>query len=366
MYFLILMVIVLAAPLKLQAFVCQASSCDSLIVRAILDSNHLEGIQVDSVITWNDEVFKSLSFQSLNMSTLPAGIGRISELKVLRLENNKLKHLPDDIGELHELIFLRLDNNRLKTIPSSFGLLKRLTWLLLHNNQINSLPPEIKGLKKLEFLSLEHNRLDSLPPELGRLARLVRLNLDHNLISVLPPEIGRLHSLTALRLQHNRLQELPGEIGALTSLRELDLSHNALGKLPPQITRLSPVRSLNVNHNNLCSLSYSQERWVNNFSDDKNWKQTQMLDPWHYCDGTPTDENKVILQPDLLNRSLTLTFEKPRGLKDIFIYTMHGHLLETFKGVEERLVWNAVLPEGSIYYIKILIQGRAFVRKFVL
>lgn len=52
---------------------------------------------------------------------LPESIGRLSALRELRLDGNKLSALPELIGNLTALTTLSLHDNQLKALPKSIG-----------------------------------------------------------------------------------------------------------------------------------------------------------------------------------------------------------------------------------------------------
>ena len=68
-------------------------------------------------------------------------------------------------------IRLSIDLNELTTLPPEIGKLTNLKELRLSDNQLIRLPPEIGILTKLESLSVNNNRLNELPPEIGKLRR---------------------------------------------------------------------------------------------------------------------------------------------------------------------------------------------------
>ena len=134
----------------------------------------------------------------------------------LSLEN--IEELPPDIGRLSNLKNLRLSDN------------KKLT----------SLPPQIGQLINLEILYLQHCALLTLPAEIGHLTNLKKLNLRGNQLTKLPPEIGELTNLEKLNLSENRLISLPSEIGQLINLKSIYLANNQLTCLPSVISKLNP------------------------------------------------------------------------------------------------------------------------------
>jgi len=154
---------------------CQAYTCDSLAIRAILDSNGLSNKSVEDVsqssngriesLTLSNSVFSPTFINPL--TSLPAEIGKLTALTDLRLGNNKLTSLPPEIGNLTKLKGLSLGGNQLTSLPTEVGKLTTLTSLNLNSNQLTSLPTEIGNITALITLSLSNNQLTSLPTEWG-------------------------------------------------------------------------------------------------------------------------------------------------------------------------------------------------------
>ena len=121
---------------------------------------------------------------SNNLSgTIPAEIGNLTNLKVLRLQDNDLSGpIPAEIGNLTNLEQLQLQNNSLSgTIPPEIGNLTNLEHLYLYKNDLTgSIPAEIGDLAGLVRLSLFHNDLEAgpIPVEFHKLVNLEALTLD--------------------------------------------------------------------------------------------------------------------------------------------------------------------------------------------
>ncbi|WP_016952822.1 COR domain-containing protein [Anabaena sp. PCC 7108] len=153
----------------------------------------------------------------------------------LHLSVRKLSSLPAEIGKLTNLQFLDLSYNRLSSLSPEIGQLTNLRTLDLSDNQLSSLSPEIGQLTNLRTLYLSDNQLSSLPPEIGQLTNLRTLYLRNNQLRSLPPEIGQLTNLRTLDLRNNQLRSLPPEIGQLIHLKQLELQGNEIINLPPEI-----------------------------------------------------------------------------------------------------------------------------------
>ncbi len=78
------------------------------------------------------------------------------------------------------LTYLDASNCSLSSLPAEIGNLTNLKGLYLYDNQLSSLPAEIGNLTNLQWLSLGRNQLSSLPAEIGNLTNLKQLYLSYN------------------------------------------------------------------------------------------------------------------------------------------------------------------------------------------
>lgn len=170
----------------------------------------------------------------------------LAKLEILRAESDGWRNLPATIGRLTTLREIYLDNNRLKRLPAEIGGLKELRVLHLSNNRLQKVPEELGNLQNLRELDLSYNRLTGLPVALGRLRDLRLLNLSGNRLSQLPPALFSLVGLRRLVAADAGLQTLPPAIGKLVELQELNLSGNDIRTLPLEFTRLESLRVLRL------------------------------------------------------------------------------------------------------------------------
>ncbi len=201
---------------------------DTLVVRAILDSNGQFDVPVAEVITMKN--------------------GRID---VLNLTKKDIRRIPPIIKEL------------------------RITQLYLAINSIDFLPLELGHLPSLGHLDLRRNKIRGIPPSIGNLKKLKYFDISENSMRMLHPEIGKCTSLEYLNLRQNEIKKLPGAVGYLVNLEFLDLSENSLDSLPAQITDLTELDFLSVNYNYLVSVPWHIEQWLDSCSTDKEWRVTQ-------------------------------------------------------------------------------------------
>lgn len=114
-----------------------------------------DGIAVTSFVTlpFNFE----LSETSFN--DLQAALRATGEVESLDLSGKGLTVIDSRIPKLTNLRVLNLDDNQLKSIPASFSKLRLLEDLSLANNQLTSIPKSLKKLKHLKTLDISGNAL---------------------------------------------------------------------------------------------------------------------------------------------------------------------------------------------------------------
>jgi GTPase SAR1 family protein len=178
-----------------------------------------------------------LDLSNKGMKSLPAEIGRLTNLKRLYLNRNQLTSVPKELGQLRNLTILDLYNNQLTSVPKELGQLTNLELLWLFGNQLTSVPRELGRLKNLQELYLGGNQLTSVPRELCQLKNLTVLWLFGNQLTSMPEELGQLKNLTRLDLYNNKIKSIPKELGQLTNLTELDLDENPLESPPPEVVK---------------------------------------------------------------------------------------------------------------------------------
>jgi Leucine-rich repeat (LRR) protein len=264
---------------------CTDYACDSLTVRAILDSNGMVDVTVKEVTGSNTARIDSLDLAGREIDVLPASIGKLSGLKYLMLGCirysgvprdpicNTLESLPEEIGNLKELVYLDVDGNQLAELPLSIGELHKLETLRLEYNQLVSLPSAIGQLHKLDYLVLDYNPIVTLPDEIGMLTSLRSMDLFATDIQSLPNTIGNLKKLEFIHIAKTKLKILPDEFCNLSSLKQAELYGNKLESLPDSLVKLTNLNMLFVTNNRLCSLSNDLQVFLDKY--DPGWDTLQ-------------------------------------------------------------------------------------------
>lgn len=205
---------------------------------------------------------------------LGAVLGEMFGLQTLLLTANALQGMPQVCTRLTKLKMLRLDDNRLSEFPMSVCLSDpgststkevmidadvsglgipqaeivtvwhpgdpnpSIEYIDMSNNAIASIAKPLVFVTTLRTLKLAKNRLVKLPPNFDQLLMLTELDFSHNEFSVFVNEIWSLTNLRSLNVAVNRLLELPTAIAHLQNLTAFDMSDNKVKELPLSIGRL--------------------------------------------------------------------------------------------------------------------------------
>ena len=170
----------------------------------------------------------------------------------LNLQGNKLTRIPPSIRHNRRLESLWLGNNALTNLDTkTLRRLHRLTDLNLYSAGLTSLPRSIKRLKHVNVLDLYYNKLRELPRQISKMKRLEQLAVSHNDLSQLPASLAKLRRLQTLYAHHNRISQLPGEFAKLKNLRVLNIGYNWFSVAPTVLASLPALEELDLNNNNL-------------------------------------------------------------------------------------------------------------------
>ena len=210
---------------------------------------------------------KILDLAGNSITTLPETLGNLKALESLHLgstipelerrgfqNGNSLSKLPENFGGMSNLRKLRLDENKLYELPESFGHLENLEWLELGQNLLTELPESFCCLTQLSYAQLSRNQLKSLPQNFGNLTSLIDLRLDNNNLTDIPDSFANLKDLQTLDLFHNKLSTIPKVLLQLQKLIRLDLDGNNLKIKSDKVPKLTaqikyPERDSNLKDN---------------------------------------------------------------------------------------------------------------------
>ncbi len=147
---------------------------DSLAVRAILDSNGLEDVDLSSyddrekVLWQRDSSIMGLKLDTFNLEKFKftKEFNSLDSLKNVKLNNNKLKSIfVDDTITFGYLTLMYLSNNELDSFPQQLLKLNNIESLDMRYNNLSNLPLGIME-KSYQTFSIRYNNLTDLPDTL--------------------------------------------------------------------------------------------------------------------------------------------------------------------------------------------------------
>jgi len=222
-----------------------------------LDGNQL-GIVPNSVLALS--TLEELSMRACGVAALPDAITLLVNLRDLRLTDNAIESLPQLAG-MSEMRILRLSNNKLLDLPPPVLELFELRELSIAGNMIQKLPPELSCLTALELLHLDGHNFDSVPAELvsqggsrvldfmrrmGFADSSARLDLCGMGLKAVPASVMRIAALEHLLLSNNPVTHLPASIMQLELLKTLALDGTRIISLPVTLPDLVDLKDLRL------------------------------------------------------------------------------------------------------------------------
>mmetsp|Transcript_921 Transcript_921/g.1304 ORF Transcript_921/g.1304 Transcript_921/m.1304 type:complete len:330 (+) Transcript_921:166-1155(+) len=184
----------------------------------------------------------------------------VSDLKEVRLSNNKLKRIEDGCFEgLNVVKVLLLDNNFLEMVPDAvWDLRNSLKKLVCSNNNIQELKVnEDTSVPNMVVLDFSHNCISYLPESLSmNFSNLTILDVRNNKIYKFPDTLPT--QLQAIHASNNSLVTIsPLAFKGLRRLETLDLGHNKLESLPADLSDLVSLKFIDLRYNHLKTIDFS-------------------------------------------------------------------------------------------------------------
>ncbi|KAM0943283.1 putative leucine-rich repeat domain superfamily [Dioscorea sansibarensis] len=207
------------------------STCLNLasITKLDLSNNNLQSIPESLTARLLNIIV--LDVHSNQLNSIPNSIGCLSKLKSLDVSGNLLDSLPITIENCRALEELNVNFNKLTRLPDTMGFeLMNLKILRVNSNKLAFLPFSTSHMTNLRILDAHLNCLRSLPDGLENLINLEVLNISQNFqfLQTIPYSIGLLMSLTELDISYNKITVLPDSISCLTKLKKFSAEGNQL------------------------------------------------------------------------------------------------------------------------------------------
>nr|XP_045249728.1 erbin isoform X2 [Macaca fascicularis] len=225
-----------------------------------LDANQIEELPKQ---LFNCQSLHKLSLPDNDLTTLPASIANLINLRELDVSKNGIQEFPENIKNCKVLTVVEASVNPISKLPDGFSQLLNLTQLYLNDAFLEFLPANFGRyvicflycrLTKLQILELRENQLKMLPKTMNRLTQLERLDLGSNEFTEVPEVLEQLSGLKEFWMDANRLTFIPGFIGSLKQLTYLDVSKNNIEMVEEGISACENLQDLLLSSNSLQQL----------------------------------------------------------------------------------------------------------------
>ncbi|NXN24846.1 ERBIN protein, partial [Nycticryphes semicollaris] len=219
-----------------------------------LDANQIEELPKQ---LFNCQSLHKLSLPDNDLTTLPASIANLINLRELDVSKNGIQEFPENIKNCKVLTVVEASVNPISKLPDGFSQLLNLRQLYLNDAFLEFLPANFGRLTKLQILELRENQLKILPKTMSRLTQLERLDLGSNEFTEVPEVLEQLSGLREFWMDGNRLTLIPGFIGTLKQLTYLDVSKNNIEVVEEGISGCESLQDLLLSSNSLQQLPES-------------------------------------------------------------------------------------------------------------
>jgi hypothetical protein len=147
---------------------CIDGSCDSAIVRRILDAAGVPQGRMSEVTKAQNGRIVELNLRGCPLPNgIPPDVNKLVELRVLDLGQTGVPAMFPDMGRMTKLEIVRFDGDHLSMFSSSIGNCIALKELNLFGNELTALPLSIVSLNALTDLNVGNNRLCSVDSATG-------------------------------------------------------------------------------------------------------------------------------------------------------------------------------------------------------
>ncbi|XP_039221055.1 erbin isoform X2 [Crotalus tigris] len=219
-----------------------------------LDANQIEELPKQ---LFNCQSLYKLSLPDNDLTTLPASIANLINLRELDVSKNGIQEFPENIKNCKVLAIVEASVNPISKLPDGFSQLLNLTQLYLNDAFLEFLPANFGRLTKLQILELRENQLKMLPKTMNRLTQLERLDLGSNEFTEVPEVLEQLSGLKEFWMDDNKLTLVPGFMGSLKHLTYLDISKNNIETLEEGVSGCESLQDLLLSSNSLQQLPES-------------------------------------------------------------------------------------------------------------
>ena len=146
----------------------------------------------------------TLQYAGNGLTKLPVTIFHPA-LKVLDVSENNLTVIPDGVSKCSQLEELDLHSNLLTAYPSSSFVLKALKSLILSGNPVTTIGPWVMNQPALKILFIDNTKIDNLPEGICNMNALRFLTIEEDNIKELPSCFCEVKKLKVLMVSGSAL-----------------------------------------------------------------------------------------------------------------------------------------------------------------
>ncbi|EOA82415.1 uncharacterized protein SETTUDRAFT_173222 [Exserohilum turcica Et28A] len=168
-----------------------------------------------------------LDLQSNKLTSLPAGLERLTQLRTLNVTDNQLRAIPSQVFS-SALVELQASKNRLEGALFTQGSVPYLQELHVAQNSLTLFcEGDSIDLPALKILNVSTNRLTSLPA-VSTWSKLITLLVGENKLTALPEGFTTLEQLRTADFTGNDITQLDEKIALMENLDHLTVAANPL------------------------------------------------------------------------------------------------------------------------------------------
>lgn len=131
----------------------------------------------DLPASYDADTIYGLSLSKMRLDSVPEGVSKFQNLKLLDLSKNKLQELPNFIGDMSTITILDLEKNKFSSMPNELCRMKNVERLILSRNFLTTLPSCIEYLIGVKYIDLYDNPISKLPESFERMQNLEEIDL---------------------------------------------------------------------------------------------------------------------------------------------------------------------------------------------
>lgn len=315
-----------------------------------------------SKVTWLDLANNSLTGRLPNSRDNGTGLDQLLKAEHFHLNQNLLEgHIPENMFNSNmSLKHILLDRNRFSgNIPASIGVIPKLEVLRLNDNNFTGQVPPMQMLTKLHVLMLSNNKLGGPMPNLTAMDSLENVDLSNNSFtpSGVPSWFTGLKGLMTLTMQSVGISgKLPQELFSRTNLQHVILSHNQLNGTLDMGNNISKDLDLvDIRNNSISSVTvYGTLNYTNLKLEGNPLCSDSLLSSTTLCTDQLTEPPTVYPTFNVQCENPfeeTIEFRSPSfGNVNKYIGELHKNLSDTLKNCTRNL---GLVPHTGDAYLKV-------------